>query len=145
MRTYTYGARFERGAKSGIVVSFPDIPEAITQGRDAADARSMAAEALGMVLLTYLEQGKPLPKTSKRRKDLVAIAVEPEIAAKLAVIEAFKAARITQGQLASRLGKDGREVRRILDPNHATKLPALTQALEAMGRRLVVGVEEIAA
>jgi antitoxin HicB len=145
MRTYTYGALFERGAKSGIVVSFPDIPEAITQGREEADARSMAAEALGMVLLTYLEQGKPLPKSSKRRKDLVAIAVEPEIAAKLAVIEAFKAARITQGQLASRLGKDAREVRRILDPNHATKLPALTQALEAMGRRLVVGVEEVAA
>jgi antitoxin HicB len=145
MRTYTYGALFERGSKSGIVVSFPDIPEAITQGRDEADARSMAAEALGMVLLTYLEQGKPLPKTSKRRKDLVAIAVEPEIAAKLAVIEAFKAARITQGQLASRLGKDAREVRRILDPNHATKLPALSQALEAMGRRLVVGVEEVAA
>jgi antitoxin HicB len=145
MRTYTYGALFERGAKSGIVVSFPDIPEAITQGRDEADARSMAAEALGMVLLTYLEQGKPLPKSSKRRKDLVAVAVEPEIAAKLAVIEAFKAARITQGQLASRLGKDAREVRRILDPNHATKLPAMTQALEAMGRRLVVGVEEVAA
>jgi antitoxin HicB len=145
MRTYTYAAVFERGAKSGVVVSFPDIPEAITQGRDEADARSMAAEALGMVLLTYLEQGRPLPKSSKRWKDLVAITVEPEIAAKLAVIEAFKAARITQGELASRLGKDGREVRRILDPNHATKLPALTEALEAMGRRLVVGVEEIAA
>ena len=89
--------------------------------------------------------GQALPKPSKRRKELAAITVEPEIAAKLAVIEAFKAARITQGELATRLGKDGREVRRILDPNHATKLPALTQALEALGRRLVIGVEEIAA
>jgi antitoxin HicB len=145
MRTYTYGALFERGAKSGIVVSFPDIPEAITQGRNDADARSMAAEALGMVLLTYLEQGRPLPKGSKRRKDLVAITVDPEIAAKLAVIEAFGAAGMTQAELAARLGKDGREVRRILNPNHATKLPALTQALEALGRRLVIGIEEIAA
>jgi antitoxin HicB len=145
MRTYTYGALFERGAKSGIVVSFPDIPEAITQGRNDADARSMAAEALGMVLLTYLEQGRPLPKSSKRRKDLVAITVDPEIAAKLAVIEAFAAAGMTQADLAARLGKDGREVRRILNPNHATKLPALTQALEALGRRLVIGIEEIAA
>jgi len=98
-----------------------------------------------MVLLTYLEQGRPLPKGSKRRRDVVAITVEPEVAAKLAVIEAFKTAQITQGELASRLGKDGREVRRILDPNHATKLPALIQALEALGRRLVIGVEEIAA
>ncbi|MBV8850913.1 MAG: type II toxin-antitoxin system HicB family antitoxin [Methylobacteriaceae bacterium] len=145
MQTYTYAALFERGAKSGFVVSFPDVPEAITQGRNEADARNMAAEALGMVLLTYLEQGRPLPKGSKRRRDVVAITVEPEVAAKLAVIEAFKTAQITQGELASRLGKDGREVRRILDPNHATKLPALIQALEALGRRLVIGVEEIAA
>ncbi len=145
MRTYTYGALFEPGDKSGIVVSFPDIPEAITQGRNEADAKSMAAEALGMVLLTYLEEGRALPTPSKRRKATVPITVEPEIAAKLAVIEAFKTARITQAELAARLGKDGREVRRILDPNHATKLPALTQALEALGRRLVIGVEEIAA
>ena len=145
MRTYTYGALFERGAKSGIVVTFPDVPEAITQGRDEAEARSMATEALGMVLLTYLEQDRPLPKPTKRRKALAAINVEPEVAAKLAVIEAFKTARITQAELAARLGKDGREIRRILDPNHATKLPALSQALEALGQRLVVGVEEIAA
>ena len=85
----------------------------------------MAADALGMVLLTYLEQDRALPKPSKRRKELAAITVEPEIAAKLAVIEAFKAARITQGELATRLGKDGREVRRILDPNHGTKGPVL--------------------
>ena len=145
MRTYTYGALFEPGDRSGVVVTFPDIPEAITQGRDEADARSMAAEALGMVLLTYLEQGKPLPRASRHRKAFAAITVEPEVAAKLAVIEAFKKARITQAELAARLGKDVREIRRILDPNHATKLPGLRQALEALGQRLVVGVEEIAA
>ena len=113
MRTYTYGALFERGAKSGIVVSFPDVPEAITQGRDEADARSMAAEALGMVLLTYLEQDRALPKPSKRRKELAAITVEPEIAAKLAVIEAFSCAHYA-GR-ACNAGQNGREVRRILD------------------------------
>jgi len=31
-------------------------------------------------------------------------------------------------------------VRRILDPKHPTKLPALTAALRALGKRLVVGV-----
>ena len=30
MRTYVYGARFEPGDEGGIVVSFPDVPEAIT-------------------------------------------------------------------------------------------------------------------
>ena len=44
-------------------------------------------------------------------------------------------------ELAKRLGKDAKEIRRILDPDHATKIPALVAALAALGRRLVVGVE----
>ena len=46
--------------------------------------------------------------------------------------------------LLRRLGKDEKEVRRILDPRHATKLASLTQALRVLGKRLVVGVEKAA-
>jgi antitoxin HicB len=63
------------------------------------------------------------------------------VAAKLAVLEAFRDAGITKAELARRIGKNEKEVRRILDPRHATKLPALTEALRVLGRRLVVGVE----
>ena len=42
MQTFAYAAEFEPGEKRGvIVVSFPDVPEAITQGRDLADARAI--------------------------------------------------------------------------------------------------------
>src|SRR5207302_7161261 len=51
-----------RGDKCGVVVSFPDVPEAITQGDDMTDARAQAEEALGLALLTYPERGLPLPK-----------------------------------------------------------------------------------
>ena len=143
MRSYSYRALFEPGDRRGnIVVTFPDVPEVVTQGRGEADARVMAEEALGLVLLTYLERGKPLPKPRARGRKLVEIAVAPDVAAKLAVLEAFKAAGISKSELARRIGKDEKEVRRILDPKHATKLPALTAALRALGKRLVVGVME---
>ena len=142
MRSYVYRAQFERGAQRGHVVSFPDVPEAITQGRDMTDARTMAEEALGLALLTYLARGLPLPKAKATSKRLMPIAVAPDVAAKLAVLEAFAAAGISKSELARRLGKDEKEVRRILDPKHATKLPALTAALRALGKRLVVGVME---
>lgn len=64
------------------------------------------------------------------------------MAAKLAVLESFAAADITKSELAHRIGKDEKEVRRILDSKHSTKLPALTAALRALGKRLVVGVME---
>jgi antitoxin HicB len=143
MRAYAYRAQFEAGDRRGnVVVTFPDVPEAVTQGRSQADARAMAEEALGLALLSYLVRGKPLPKPRAKGRDLVDISVAPDAAAKLAVLESFAAAGITKSELARRIGKDEKEVRRILDPKHSTKLPALTAALRALGKRLVVGVTE---
>jgi antitoxin HicB len=143
MRTFTYPALIEPGEEQGFVVTFPDVPEAVTQGEDRPEALAMGAEALGLALLTYLRQGRPLPR-SRAARGLTPVTVEPEIAAKIAVLEAFADAGISKAELARRIGKDEREVRRILDPRHATKLGALRAALSALGRRLVVGVEKAA-
>ena len=144
MHSYVYRAEFERGARRGYVVSFPEVPEAITQGDDMIDARTMAEEALGLALLTYVARGLALPKARAPNKKQLSVAVAPDVAAKLAVLESFVAAGISKSELARRIGKDEKEVRRILDPKHATKLPALTAALRALGKRLVVGVMEAA-
>ena len=145
MKAYAYRALFEAGDRRGtIVVTFPDVPEAVTQGRGEIDARAMAEEALGLVLLTYVERGDSLPKPRAKGRRLTEIAVAPDVAAKLAVLESFAAAGISKSELARRIGKDEKEVRRILDPRHPTKLPALTAALRALGKRLVVGVAEAA-
>ena len=142
MRTFTYPAVFEPGENAGvIVVTFPDVPEAISQGDDEADARAMGSDALGVALLGLLSMKKPLPQASKLRPGQVLLSVDADIAAKIAVLEAFRDADITQAEFAKRLGKDAREVRRILDPDHATKMPALMAALNALGRKLVIGVE----
>jgi antitoxin HicB len=113
MRSYIYRARCEAGDRRGnIVVTFPDVPEVVTQGRGEADARAMAEEALGLVLLSYLARGKPLPKPRAKGRNLVDIAVAPDAAAKLAVLESFAAAGISKSELARRIGKDEKEVRR---------------------------------
>lgn len=146
MKAYAYRALFEPGDRHGnVVVTFPDVPEAVTQGRGEDNARAMAEEALALVLLTYLAQGMPLPKPRAKGRGLIEIMVAPDVAAKLAVLETFAAAGISKSELARRIGKNEKEVRRILDPKHATKLPALTAALRALGKRLVIGVAELEA
>jgi antitoxin HicB len=145
MRTFVYFARFEPGEDHGIVVSFPDVPEAITQGDDEPDAYAQAEEALGLALLTYPARDLPLPRAKTRRgAGLVPVAVEPEIAAKLAVIEAVRTSGISKSEFARRIGKDEKEARRILDPKHPTKLSTLSAALRKLGRRLVIATEPIA-
>lgn len=141
MKAFVYYAQFEPGDEHGIVVSFPDVPEAITQGEDEADAFAQAEEALGLALLTYPARNMALPKPKARGAKLVAIAVAPETAAKLAVIEAVREAGISKSEFARRIGKDEKEARRILDPRHPTKLATLTTALRTLGQRLVIGIE----
>jgi antitoxin HicB len=144
MRTFVYAARFEPGDESGLVVSFPDVPEAITQGDSEADAMKQAQEALGLALLTYPRRGLPVPHAKAKGRGLIPIAVAPEVAAKIAVLEAFKDSGISKSELGRRIGKHEKEVRRILDPRHNTKLATLTDALRQLGQQLVVGVRAAA-
>jgi len=142
MKTFVYKARFEPGKRRGtIVVSFPDVPEANTDGRGVADARLQAQEALGLALLTYPKRGLPVPPARAHGADLVPIVVEPDIAAKLALLDAVREQKISQRAFARLIGKDEREARRILDPMHATKLATLAAALKRLGQQLVIAVE----
>jgi antitoxin HicB len=144
MRTFVYAARFEQGDERGLVVSFPDVPEAITQGDSGADAMKQAQEALGLALLTYPRRGLPVPDAKAKGRRLIPIAVAPEVAAKIAVLEAFQRSGISKSELGRRIGKDEKEVRRILDPRHNTKLATLTEALRELGQQLVIGVQTAA-
>ena len=61
------------------------------------------------------------------------------VAAKAAFARAFAESGMTRVALAEELGLGETEIRRMLDPEHATKLDRLNQALPALGRRLVLG------
>jgi antitoxin HicB len=66
------------------------------------------------------------------------------MAAKAALSLAMAEAGMTNVQLARKLSCDEKEVRRMLDPRHPTKLPRIKEALEVSGKSLVVSVEEAA-
>jgi antitoxin HicB len=66
------------------------------------------------------------------------------MAAKAALYLAMGEAGMTNVQLARKLGCDEKEVRRMLDPRHPTKLPRIEEALDVFGKRLVVSVEAAA-
>ena len=143
MSHFTYPALLEAGDEDGtVVVTFPDVPEAITNGHGRADALEQAADALGLALLMYAKEGRELPRP-RQGPGLTPVSVEADVAAKLAVLDAFRASGLSKSELARRLDRDEKQVRRILDPMHATKLPMLRAALAVLGRRLVIGVESI--
>jgi len=66
------------------------------------------------------------------------------MAARAALYLAMKEAGMTNVVLARKLGCDEKEVSRKLDPRHPAKLPRIKEALDILGKRLVVSVEEAA-
>ncbi len=141
---YVYGAKIEADPDGGFLVTFPDVPEAITGGDDLVEARANATEALGLALRGVLVMGRGIPRARARRKGLVSVAVDPATALKLAVVEAFAASGLSKSELARRLDKAETEARRILDPDHPTKLPLLQAALAVLGKEIVVSVRDAA-
>lgn len=136
-----YFAKFEPNG-DGFVVTFPDVPEAITEGDDRDEARANAQDALEVALLTYVLDGLELPKSVTTVGEPISISAR--VAVKIAFIEAFRDSGITRVDLAQRLGKGENEVRRMLDPYHHTKLSSMENGLRLLGKQLVISVQDAA-
>lgn len=129
----------------GLVVTFPDVPEAITQGNDVADALAQAADALEEAIAGRIRRGDPIPEPSEVGPDQPIVLVPALTAAKAALYLALREAGISKSELAERLGCDEKEVRRLLDPKHLSKLPRIQRALAALGKRIAVRLVDQAA
>jgi antitoxin HicB len=129
----------------GFVVTFPDLPEVITQGEDAAGALEEAADALEEAIAGRIRRGDPIPGPSTQVASQVQIPVPALTAAKAALYLALRETGISKSELATRLGCDEKEVRRLLDPRHVSKLPRIERALSALGKSLAVRLVDEAA
>jgi antitoxin HicB len=140
MHNYVYRARLEPEPEGGFTVIFPDVPEAIGAGDDRDEALASAREVLGDALLTYPEREMDVPTPAARERGLIPVAPSAQVAAKLAVWQAWRASGISKSELARRLGVAEGEARRVLDPDHLTSFPRLEAALQVLGKQLVVSV-----
>lgn len=145
VRTFVYPAKFDRGERPDIVViTFRDVPEAITQGKGERDALWQAGDCLEEAIAGRMANGREIPRASRVVRGERLVPVPAPMAAKAALYLAMREAGMTNVQLARKLGCDEKEVRRMLDPRHSTKLPRIKEALDTFGKRLVVSVEEAA-
>jgi antitoxin HicB len=115
-----------------------DLPEVLTAGSTKAEALEMAADALEVALAGRIEDEEDIPAPSKPRKREHLISLPAQLAAKLPVYRAWRAAGISKVALAKKLGIAEGAARRILNPRYGTKLDRLEAALATLGHRLVI-------
>jgi antitoxin HicB len=135
MQTFVYPIALETPVDGGFVVSCRDLPEVITDA-DTRDGAIEAAEgALQAALEFRIRENEVIPQATKAKRGEVLVAVPIGTAMKAALYLTMNEQGINKSELARRLGVDEKEARRMLDPKHSTKVPALERALHILGKR----------
>ena len=120
--TLTPAAEVAAG-ETGFVVTFRDLPEAITQGESRQEAIAAAEDCLAEAIAGRMKRDDDIPEPSRAGG-----ADEPASPPLLLELKAFlylsmRAANVGKSELARRLGVDEKEARRLLDPAHASRGP----------------------
>ena len=139
-----YPVKLVKQKDGSILVSFPEVPEAVTDGDTKAKALTSAADCLVAALGGYVNERRDIPKPSKPKKGQPAIILSPLVSAKLALYQAMRDARITRVALGKQIGVSEGTVRRLLDLDHRSHIGQIDTALAVLGKRLVVEVQDAA-
>ena len=132
---FSYPAKLVRDG-DGYMVSFPDIPEALTCGDDRDEAIRMAADALTTAMDFYFEDRRPVPLPSVIKRGQVAVDLPASVAAKVLLLNEMLAQGKRPAELARLMNARPQEVTRLMDLHHPTKIDTVAGALRALGKRL---------
>ena len=124
-----------------VLVTFADVPEAITFGADEQEALMQAVDALESGLSFYVDARQSLPLPSKAKRGQKTVSPSALECAKLGVYQAMTEQGIRKAELARRLGWHMPQVDRLFDLRHASKFEQIQTAAAVLGKRLVLSVE----
>ena len=141
---YNYPAEIERDEDGRYVVAFPNFGWGATDGATRDEALDEARDLLRELIAGTMREGTDLPEPSRATKRRPLVVPPVAIALKAALFVSFRSAGISQRQLARELDVAESEVRRMLNPDHATKAATLDRALHRLGKHVSVTVGEAA-
>jgi len=123
-----------------VLVTFTDVPEAITFGADEDEALLQAVDALESALSFYVDARKPLPTPGRPRKGQKTVRPSALECAKLGVYQAMMEQGIKKAELARRLGWHMPQIDRLFDLRHASRLEQIESAASALGKQVHIQI-----
>ena len=118
---YAYPALLRDNKEGGYIVSFRDVPEAITEIWSMDELQDTAVDALVTVLEMYFEKNRVFPEPSKPKKNEVMVALPLIVVAKMLLLNVMFSSNIRACDLARKMHIKPQEVNRIIDLQHKTK------------------------
>ena len=122
------------------LVTFKDVPEAITFGKTENDALLNASDALETGLSFYVDARKPLPKPSKPKRGQKLVSPSALESAKLGIYQAMMDQGVKKTELARRLGWHMPQIDRLFDLKHSSKFDQIEAAANVLGCHIEITV-----
>ncbi len=122
----------------GFVVTFPDIPEAITQGESLDEAMEMAADALETALEFYFEANRKVPPPSRIKRGQKSVELPVSVTAKVLLLNEMIEQKVRPAELARRLHTTPQEVNRLTSIRHSSKIDGIAAAMKTLGKTLEI-------
>jgi antitoxin HicB len=137
---FDYPVTLTRDDDGSVLVTFADVPEAITFGQDEDEALLHAVDALETGLSFYVDERRPLPIASRPRRGQKTVRPSALECAKLGVYQAMTEQGMKKTELARRLGWHMPQIDRLFDLRHASKLDQIEAAATALGKQVYVEI-----
>ena len=135
---FSYNAEINHDADGRFVVTLTNLPYGVTDGESLEEALFEAIDCADEVIAGIIERGDSLPKYVPAKDGQYPIELSAHMAIKAALYSAMQDDGVTKVAMAKMIERNEKEVRRMLDPHHNTKLKSLEFALHKIGRRLKV-------
>lgn len=135
-----YYAKVESAEEGGFSVTFPDVPEAITEGDTLEEAIFHAHEALELSLEQRLLDKEIIPEPTKQNGNKFHL-ITPSAAIQAAILVKKSREGKSIADLARMLETSWASVSRLESPNYAPNLKYLERAARLLGKKLVIEFE----
>jgi antitoxin HicB len=136
----SYPVKMELDTNNAYLVTFPDIPEAVSVGDDKDEALLNALDALESAIEIYFDEKREIPVPSKPRKGQSVVTLPALVVSKVLLANEMIRQGIRKSELARRLDVHMPQVDRLLDPRHSSRLDAIEAAFNKLGKRLEVSI-----
>ena len=122
-----------------VLVSFPDVPEALTEGETVEDAMREAVDCLVAALGGHVRSGQRIPVPTER-PNAPLVKLPALAAAKVALYQTMLGQPEDKAGLAKRIGLTESALDRLVDLDQRSSISQVEDALRALGLALRVEV-----
>ncbi len=126
------------------LVTFDDIPEALTEGKNRKEAMSEAGDCLLAALGGYMNADRDIPHPSYSKKGTEIIVLPILVSAKIALYRAIRESGISKAGLARKMGVSGQEIENLLDPDERSDIDDIDDALAVLGKEMEIEIRNAA-